>query len=344
MLIDRLARECVDRGHEVALMCGSPTAARAYEVVPLGGPYAQYVRAPLAYARRFRDWDVLVDTNNGIPFFSPLWRRGPIVCLVHHLSREQWRLRFPQPVAAIGRALEDRGMPRAYRRALFLCISPSTASAVGALGVPPDRIRVMPMGAHSSAEEHDERSSSPLFLSLGRLVPYKRLDVLLGIWEEVRSQVGGRLVIAGDGPERGKLERLAGEGVELRGRVSEDEKQRLLNSAWLLVHSAIHEGWGMVISEAAHAGTPTLAFDVPGVRDSVSTGATGQLVASEQEFTRAWIALARDPQRREEMGTAARRHAQSTPWATSVDIFLSVLEEAIRRGGREAAANSGHGH
>lgn len=312
-------------------MCGSPVGERPYEVVPLGGAYAQYARAPFAYARRFRDWDVLVDNNNGIPFFSPMWRRGPIVCIVHHLSKEQWGLRFPRPVASLGRALEERAMPRAYRRSLFLCISRSTASAVGELGVPPDRIRLIPMGTPGTAAVEGGRSPEPLFLALGRLVPYKRLDVLLRIWQTVHAQVGGRLVIAGDGPERQRLEQIGGAGVEIRGRISEEEKQSLLRSSWLLVHSALHEGWGIVVSEAAHAGTPTLAFDVPGVRDSVSQAETGVLVTSESDFAAEWIALARDPERREKMGAAATLRAQEVPWESTVDAFLSVIEEAIRR-------------
>jgi glycosyltransferase involved in cell wall biosynthesis len=338
VLTDQLARACVERGHEVGLMCGSPTGDRAYRVLALGGQYGQYVRAPLSYARHFRGWDVLVDNDNGIPFFSPLWRRGPVVCLVHHLSRDQWSLRFPRPIAALGRALEERAMPSVYRRSLFLCVSPSTAAALGELGVPTDRIRVLPMGAPATSGSDRLRSASPLFLSLGRLVPYKRLDMLLEIWRVVHSTVGGRLVIAGDGPERARLERLAGEGVVITGRVSEDEKQRLLHSAWLLVHPALHEGWGMVISEAAHAGTPTLAFDVPGVRDAVSDGETGLLAGSERDFEREWVALARDPGRRERMGTAARLDAARTPWSATVDAFIGVLEEAVRRGRPAASA------
>jgi glycosyltransferase involved in cell wall biosynthesis len=300
-------------------------------VVPLGGPYAQYVRAPFAYARRFRDWDVLIDIDNGVPFFSVLWHRGPVICLVHHLSKEQWHLRFPRPVASLGRMLEERAMPRAYRRSLFLCISRSTGSAVRELGVPDDRIRLMTMGTPGIPGADSSRSSEPLFLALGRLVPYKRLDVLLRIWQTVHAEVGGRLVVAGDGPERPRLEQIGGEGVDIRGRVSEEEKQSLLRSSWLLVHSALHEGWGMVVSEAAHAGTPTLAFDVPGIRDSVFQGETGVLVSSESEFAAEWIALARDPERREKMGAAATLRAQEVPWEATVDTFLSVIEEAIQR-------------
>jgi glycosyltransferase involved in cell wall biosynthesis len=334
VLIDRLACGCQERGHEVALMCGAPTGPRRYDVVALGGTYAQYLRAPLRYTRRFRGWDVLVDNENGIPFFSPLWRRGPVVCLVHHVHSDQWRLRFPRPVAAVGRTLEGQAMPAVYRRSLFLCVSRSTAAAVTRLGVAPERIRVLPMGADPGDPAPTGRSTTPLFVALGRLVPHKRLDLLLAIWERVRPRVGGRLVVVGDGPERQRIERLAGDGVELRGRVPEAEKRALLREAWLLVHAAMHEGWGIVVCEAAAVGTPTLAFDAPGVRDAIRDGATGVLATCADDFARQWIALSHDAERRTLLGDAARRQVERVPWSGTIDAFLEVLDDAVERHGK----------
>ena len=301
---------------------------RAYEVVPLGGQFTQYLRAPLEYARRFRDCDVLVDVENGIPFFSPLWCRGPVVCLVHHVHREQWRLRFPRPLAALGRALEERAMPRVYRRSLFICVSASTATAVAELGVPVERIRVLPMGV-TPGRAPAARSTTPMFVALGRLVPHKRIDLLMRLWEPVRERVGGRLVVIGDGPERERLGRLAGPGVEIRGWVSEHEKHELLGRAWLLVHSALHEGWGIAVSEAAAVETPALAFDVPGVRDAIGEGETGVLAGSEEQFIERWITLASDAELRRRLGAAARMRAETTPWSATADALSAVLDEAI---------------
>jgi glycosyltransferase involved in cell wall biosynthesis len=117
--------------------------------------------------------------------------------------------------------------------------------------------------------------------------------------------------------------------VEVRGRVSDDEKRQLLQRAWLLLHPALHEGWGMVVTEAAAAGTPALAFDVPGVRDAIRHNETGVLASSEDQFTQEWIALAEDHRRREQMRAAAKRAAQGTPWSATVDTFLAVLDDAI---------------
>jgi glycosyltransferase involved in cell wall biosynthesis len=329
VLIDRLARGVQARGHEAALLCGRPVAPRPYTVVAAGGTYSQYLRVPLAHARRFRDWDLLVDVENGIPYFSPLWRRRPSLCLMHHVHKDQWATRFPAPVAAVGRALEHHAVPLVYRNRLFVAVSPSTADAVAELGVPRSRIRVMPEGVDPAPTPAPTRSSTPLFLALGRLVPHKRVDVLLRAWDRVRAVTGGTLVVAGDGPELPRLRTLAGPGVELRGPVSEAEKHRLLGSAWLFVHTAHHEGWGIVVMEAAAAATPTLAFDVPGVRDAVVHGSTGELVASEDALVDRWIHLAFDAAERERLGVNARARATGFDWDTTVDRFLGFAEEAL---------------
>lgn len=329
-VVDRLARGLTARHHDVALLAGGPVAARDYEVIGTGGRFGQYARAPLAYLRRFRDVDVVVDVENGIPFFAPLWRRGPVVCLVHHVHSEQWRMYFPPVVARVGYLLEHRVMPRVYRRCCFVAVSPSTATELARLGVDRQHVHTVVMGT-DQLDRPLTKAREPTFLVLGRLVPHKRVDVLLRIWEAVRPRTGGTLVIAGDGPERDRLEELAGEQVVFTGFVSEAHKRTLLAQAWVLVHSALHEGWGTVIMEAAAVATPTVAFDVLGVRDSVYDGKTGMLVRTEEEFAAAWVEVASDPSRRARLGDAAREWALSQDWDHAVDEFESILVHACAR-------------
>ena len=168
-------------------------------------------------------------------------------------------------------------------------------------------------------------------MALGRLVGYKRLEVLLRLWERVRPVVGGQLVIAGDGPERDRLEALAGPGVTFTGKVSEEEKHRLLCAAWMLLHPAIIEGWAIVVAEAAVRGTPAIGFSVPGLRDSVINGETGLLVRNEGQFASAWVSLAIDQRTREDLGRAARDRALRLHWSAAVDGFAQVADEAIAR-------------
>jgi len=271
---------------------------------------------------------VVVDVINGVPYFSPVWRRGPSVCLVNHVHTEHWGLWFPGPLAQAGRCLEGRIFPAFYQRRLFVAVSASTAGSLVEIGIPADHVRIVPNGV-----DHQEgppvKSPEPLFIAIGRLVPHKRFDILLRLWEKVRPVTGGRLVVVGEGPDRERLRAMAGPHVHFQGWVSEEDKQRLLAEAWLLVHPASVEGWGLVVMEAAVHETPTLGFQVAGLRDSVVNGLSGALVESEDQFAAEWVRLANDGHTRSAYGRYARRRAAEFSWDRTVDGFCAVGEESL---------------
>ena len=330
LLVDRLAHGLTQRGDKVTLLCGGAVGDRDYEVLRNGGTYSQFARAPLTFRRHLRDCDLVVEVCNGMPYLAPLWTRKPVVCLVNHVHTDLWRLRFPPPVSTLGRLTESMVMPWVHRHNLFLTVSDSTFTALQEIGVATDRIRMICNGVEPGPPPAP-LSRDPMFLAFGRLAEYKRIDLLLRLWDRVRNVTGGTLVIAGDGPERARLESLAGPGVEFRGRVSEGEKHRLMSAAWLLLHPASIEGWGIVVAEAAVRGTPAVGFSVPGLRDSIVHNETGVLVKTEGEFVSAWASLAIDHRRREAMGQAARERARQLHWSAAVDGFLLVADEALAR-------------
>lgn len=331
LLVDKLADGLTRLGHQVTLVCGGPAARRDYRVVSAGGDLGHYLRARRTLARQVGDCDLLVEVCNGMPYLAPLWHRGPTLCLVNHVHTDLWDMRFGggplAPAGRLGRKLEHWALREGQRRNLMVAVSASTADALGGIGVARDRVRVV----HNGVEEPGPRlprSGEPLFLAMGRLVEYKRIDLLLRLWERVRPVTGGRLVIVGDGPERARLERLAGPGVEFTGHVTEAEKHRLLCAAWLLLHPSAVEGWGLVVTEAAMCATPAVGFDVPGLRDSVDDGVTGVLARGESSFAAAWCSLALSERRRASMGAAARERAAGYTWANTVRAFRDVAVEA----------------
>ncbi|MGW7197137.1 glycosyltransferase family 4 protein [Streptomyces chryseus] len=327
LLVDRLADGLTALGHQVTLLCGGPAAYRDYRVVSAGGDLGHFVRARRAFARQVGDCDLLVEVCNGLPYLTPLWHRGPTLCLVNHVHTELWGMRYPGPAAGLGRRLEHWALSAAQRDNLLVAVSSSTASALTALGVDPGRIRVVHNGVEQPTERAP-RSPQPLFLAMGRLVEYKRIDLLLRLWERVRPVTGGKLVIIGDGPERRALEALAGPDVIFKGHVSEAEKHQLLCAAHLLLHPSAVEGWGLVVTEAATRGTPAIGFDVPGLRDSIADGVTGVLARGESSFAAAWCTLALSAERREAMGRAAAARAAHYRWSSTVRQFRAVAAEA----------------
>ncbi|MCZ7414086.1 MULTISPECIES: glycosyltransferase family 4 protein [unclassified Streptomyces] len=341
LLIDRIASGLSAQGHEVTLVCGGPAAERDYRVVSAGGDAGHFLRARRTFTREVGETDLMVEVCNGMPYLTPMWYRGPTLNFVNHVHTELWGMRYPAPVARIGRRLEHWALARTHRDNLTVAVSDSTARALRGIGVRGDLIRIVHNGVEEPSAPITAKSAEPLFLAMGRLVEYKRIDLLLRLWERVRPVTGGRLVIVGDGPERSRLEAMAGESVTFAGHVSEAEKHRLLCSAWLLLHPSMVEGWGLVVMEAAARGTPAIGFDIPGLRDSIADGETGVLARGESTFASAWCTLGLSNPRRAALGEAARGRAAEFGWARTVSAFREVAGEAWTRAGAPPGSYTG---
>ncbi len=326
--IDHVLSGLHARGHQVHLSVGGPAGDHPYPTSSAGGTFGQFLTAPFRALRRSQRADVVVDVANGMTFYSPLYRLAPTVCLVHHVHTSMWSQWFSPPVAAFGRFLERRVMPLAYRRSLFVTVSDSTKRELVALGVDPDRIRLAANATLVPDQPVAPKADTPLIVAVGRLVPHKRFDLLLRHWSEIRRATGARLVVIGEGPERGRLEALQSEGVELVGAVSDAERDRLLAAAWLLVHPASVEGWGLVVMEAAAQGTPSVGVDVPGVRDSVVDGLTGWLASGPDRLAATVIRAMSDREELARRSGAARRRARNFGVSQTVDAFEAALIEA----------------
>ncbi|MEU7159420.1 glycosyltransferase family 4 protein [Streptomyces chrestomyceticus] len=327
LLVDRIAEGLTAHGHEVTLLCGGPAADRGYRVVSAGGDAGHFLRARRQFSRRVGACDLLVEVCNGMPYLAPLWHTGPMLCLVNHVHTDLWGMRYPAPAARLGRRLEHWALAGTHRGNLMVAVSGSTAAALRGLGVERERIRLV----HNGVEEPGPllpEAPEPLFLAMGRLVEYKRVDLLLRLWERVRPVTGGRLVIVGDGPERDRLTAMAGPDVHFTGRISEQDKHELLCRAWLLLHPSLVEGWGLVVMEAAARHTPAVGFDIPGLRDSVDDGVTGLLARGESSFAAHWCTLALSHPRRQALGAAAAQRAARFRWSATVRSFRAVAAES----------------
>ncbi len=117
-----------------------------------------------------------------------------------------------------------------------------------------------------------EASRGEYCLAVSALAPYKRVELAIAACE----RLGIELRIVGTGPERRRLERLAGPHTRLLGRVDGDELQRLYRQARLFVQPGI-EDFGIASVEALAAGTPVVALGKGGILDIVDHGVHGVL-------------------------------------------------------------------
>ncbi len=334
----------VDRGHEVTLLVsgwsGGPSTARVdgMEVHRTGGRLTFSVAAPIYYRRHLADrrFDAMVEDLNKVPLFSPLWVRHPLSLLVHHLFGGTAFQEAALPVAS-GTWLLEKPLGRVYAGTPTMAVSRSTAADLEARGLPGDSIVVIPNGVALERYGPDpggERYPVPTALYLGRLKRYKRVDLPIRAVARLRDAgVAVRLVVAGTGDHADALRALCtklglGSEVEFRGYVTEEEKPELFRRAWVHVLTSPKEGWGITNLEAAACGTPTVASDSPGLRDSVVDGETGFLVPHGDVAALAdrIRALVEDPSLRERLGRNALAFARHHTWERSARETESFLE------------------
>jgi glycosyltransferase involved in cell wall biosynthesis len=339
------------RGHQVTLLCSGWPGAPAREVVDgmelhrVGDRHTFALHARRYHERhlRPRPFDRLIEDLNKIPLNTPGWRGAPVLLLVHHLFGAT-AFRSASPPVAAATWLLERAIPRWYRGLPVHAVSESTAADLARRGLSRERMRVIPNGVDLEyfSPAPVERSPEPLLLYLGRLQRYKRADLPLRALAELqRRGVYARMVIAGRGPDRRRLERLAqrlgvSARVEFAGFVSEEEKRKLFRAAWIHLLTSGKEGWGISNLEAAACGTPTVASDSPGLRDSVSPGVSGQLVphGDVPALVSTLQGLLGDAAHLAALERGSRRFAERFSWEASADATeadLLRLRDAANR-------------
>jgi glycogen(starch) synthase len=230
----------------------------------------------------------------------------------------RWALRRATRVTACARSLAGAA------RALAPDIAPRLTFIPN--GVDPRRFTDAPAYAHPRQ----------YVVAVGRLVPQKGFDVLIEAFARLPPSVD--LLIAGEGPERARLEalreRLAlGDRVRLLGTMDSPSIASLYRGALLVACPSRWEGLPLVCLEAMASGRAVVASDVDGIPDAVLEDETGLLVPPEDpEALAAGLAsLIHDSARRTRLGDHGRqRVCAELTWSSAARSYLSVLSDAVR--------------
>jgi glycosyltransferase involved in cell wall biosynthesis len=279
--------------------------------------------------------DLVIEDINKIPCFTPWWTQAKVGVIVPHLFGATAFREAPLPIALAVVTLEAL-IPAVYRRSRFVAISESTQDDLARRGIARERVAVVHCGLDHASYRPDaavKRSAAPTVLYIGRVRRYKGVDWVMRAWPGVLARVpGARLVIVGDGPNLSALRRTAermglAPSVEFTGFVPLAEKVRRLRESWALVQPSPKEGWGLTVVEAGACGTPVVAADSPGLRDSVRDGETGLLVpwGEDARLADALVRVLADAALRERLGAAGIAWAQRFQWPDCARRSLDAL-------------------
>jgi len=338
---ETVCRGLAARGHDVTLLCAHHTDSPTDEVVEgvrvlrqggRLGVYAASVRRLRRLERAEGAFDVVIDTQNGLPFWAALGTRSPVVVLVHHVHREQWPIVFGPITARAGWLIESVVAPRVLGRHQYVAVSQQTKHELGELGVPTDRVAVIHNGTDEPTDLDVPKSEVPSLVVLGRLVPHKRVEHAVQVLARLLAgHPDLHLRVVGDGwwaeHIRTEARRLGVEHrVELLGHVDERAKNVELARAWVHLAPSIKEGWGLSVVEAASHATPTVAYQGSGgLSESIVDGSTGALVADLDDMASTVERLLHDRPLLAALGAAAQDHAARFTWKRTIEAWEVLL-------------------
>jgi glycosyltransferase involved in cell wall biosynthesis len=170
----------------------------------------------------------------------------------------------------------------------------------------------------------------------GGMRKYKRpLESLYLLKSLIEKLEGLKLFIIGTGPEERSMRELVNklnmqDFVEFTGRISSEELSYIVASSWLNVHTSVTEGWGFSILEASAAGTPTVAYDVPGVTDAVEDGLNGIKVkdGNRKALADAAHSILTNP---EKWWSSSVKVAQKYSWDKTTEKWIKLFEAVKNR-------------
>jgi glycosyltransferase involved in cell wall biosynthesis len=349
--LQRIGAQLAASGVAVTLRTARYPGAARREVIDgvrisrAGGPYSVYVWALLAMAaarlgmgplRRVRP-DVVLDTQNGLPFLARLIYGHRVAVLVHHCHREQWP--FAGPVLGrLGWFVESRLSPRLHRRSQYVTVSLPSARDLTGLGVATERIALVRNGIDEAPDSslRGPRARNPRVLVLSRLVPHKQIEDALAAVALLRASIPGlHLDIVGGGWWWRRLVDHAArlgisDAVTFHGHLDDVTKHHVMQQSWVHVLPSRKEGWGLAVIETAQHAVPTIGYrSSGGLADSIIDGVTGVLVDSRAELVDRLQQLLADPLLREQLGAKAQARSAEFSWRQSADAMRTVLESVM---------------
>jgi glycosyltransferase involved in cell wall biosynthesis len=346
---ESVAEELAALGATVTYLTARPKGAPRQEtrswgrIVRMGGTLTTYFFVLAWLELHRRRIDGVIDSQNGIPAFSPLavGPKVPVALLIHHVHQDQFDRYFPRPFNLVGKFLEKQVSRWVYGRRPVCVVSPSTRASVRRRLGFKGSIFIAPNGLSRPQVDHGvSRSTSPSVVAVGRLVPHKRLDLLLDALPTVQASCPRTVLhIVGDGECRAALEQQARRlgltgSVIFHGRTTDHERDRLVAQAWVTVNPSAGEGWGLSVIEAAAFGVPAVAFRVAGLEDSVRPGETGWLVDPGQDLadvvSDALLVLS-DSDVAEKWAARCQAWASSFTWAYTAERLADVIEGEAKR-------------
>lgn len=337
-IMDRLARD----GHEVKVITARYDGSSSKEdvngitIFRVGNRYSVYLKARNLYKKEFDNWaDIVVDEMNTLPFGSGFYNKTRNIILCYQLAREVWFYQMMFPLSLLGYLSEPLMLCKlAKRYSITVTESNSTKDDLESYGF--KNVHTFRIGmALKPLKSLEVKSKNNIILSLGSVRPMKRTLDAIKAFEIARDQDKNlKMIVAGDttGPYARKIIRYVqksrhNQAIDIKGRVSAAERLKIVQEASVILVTSVKEGWGLIVTEANSQGTPAIAYDVDGLRDSIKNNVTGLLSpnADFETMGNQVISLLSDSKKYEVLRLNAWRWSKEFTFENSYQDFVKII-------------------
>jgi glycosyltransferase involved in cell wall biosynthesis len=347
IILYEYAKRLIKDGHRVSWFarsyqnCLKTEVIDGISIIRQGGKLSVYFYAYLYYRSLGIKPDKVLDCINTICFMTPFYiPKEKRIMYVNQLAKEVFFYELPFPLSYIAYGLERlEYIP--YRDTKTVCYSQSTKDDLVTFGIPENNISVFPLGVDHERYIPGIKSKNPLFIFVARLVYMKRPILCIEAMKKViREYPKAVFAIIGNGPLENKIENKINH-LNLNNNVilvnknnlffmnnPLDLKVQYMQKAWALILPSVKEGWGMVVTEAASCGTPSIVTNVTGLRDSVIQGKTGIIInakPTDSELATTILKYIGNINNRKIMSEQAQIFSRSFSWNKSYQKFCTLI-------------------
>ena len=305
--------------------------------------FGVHILAYKFYLKNKQKFDLVIDQFHGIPFFTPLYVKKPILAVLQEVAREVWFMNdFPFPINYIIGILGFVAEPiifRFYRKICFMVGSQSAKEDLIDMKIPFKNITIVSHGVKiKKPKPFPKKEIVKTIIYLGALAKDKGVKDAIKTFSILNKKGKYQFWIVGKGGDEYKNKLLAvceGLGlinkVKFWGFVSEDTKFELLARAHVLINPSIREGWGLVNIEANSMGTPVVAYKSPGLIDSVKDGESGILCSNNipEVMAKEVFSLLTDKTEYERLQRGAIFWSNKFSWKKSRRQSLQLIEDIV---------------
>lgn len=313
------------------------------KILRMGSHYTIHLLAIINYLKgKLGKPDIVIDSFHFIPFFTPFYAgNSKIIALINEPAKNAWFKNVYFPLNLIGYIIEPLFFPP-YREVTFITGSESIYDELKNYGINEKHLNIVHHGVYTKKIDNKiKKDKDPVVIYLSQISPDKGIEDAIKALVEIKFRYNKvKLWVVGrpkDNKYLEKIKKLVGclkldDSVIFWGYISENEKFKLLNKSWILIHPSIREGWGLNVIEANAMGVPAVGYNTTGLRDSIKNNVTG-LLAKNNSFSLAKnvVRLISDKKMYNRMSNKAMEWSKTFDWRKSGEKSWAIIAQKLKQ-------------